>query len=76
MSARSGTILIVDDDANFRMSTAALLEADGHVVETAGNGPEAADRLKERSYDLMLVDLKMPGIDGASVDFGARRRGD
>jgi DNA-binding NtrC family response regulator len=67
MTSRVGQILIVDDDATFRMTTAALLEADGHRVDTAANGPEATERLKEKTYDLMLVDYKMPGIDGIAL---------
>jgi two-component system response regulator HydG len=67
MTPRVGQILIVDDDATFRMTTAALLEADGHRVDTAANGVEAGDRLKHRTYDLLLVDYKMPGIDGIAL---------
>jgi two-component system response regulator HydG len=67
VTSRIGQILIVDDDATFRMTTAALLEADGHRVDTAADGPQAAERLKERTYDLLLVDLKMPGIDGIAL---------
>jgi len=67
MTPRTGQILIIDDDATFRMTTAALLEADGHRVDTAADGPQGAERLKERTYDLLLVDLKMPGIDGIAL---------
>ena len=67
MTSRVGQILIVDDDATFRMTTAKLLEADGHRVDTAANGPEATERLKEKTYDLLLVDYKMPGIDGIAL---------
>src|SRR6478752_2220937 len=67
MTPRVGQILIVDDDPTFRMTTAALLEADGHRVDTAANGAEAGERLKNRTYDLLLVDYKMPGIDGIAL---------
>src|SRR5215510_6174099 len=67
MTSRVGQILIVDDDATFRMTTAKLLEADGHRVDTAANGPEATERLKEKTYDVLLVDYKMPGIDGIAL---------
>jgi DNA-binding NtrC family response regulator len=67
MTSHVGQILIVDDDATFRMTTAALLEADGHRVDTAANGPEAAERIREKTYDLLLVDYKMPGIDGIAL---------
>jgi len=67
MTARVGQLLIVDDDPTFRLSTAALLEADGHRVDTAANGTEASERLKGRTYDLLLVDFRMPGIDGIAL---------
>jgi two-component system response regulator HydG len=60
-------ILIVDDDATFRLTTGALLQADGHEVDTAADGPQAVDRLKDRHFDLLLVDLRMPGIDGLGL---------
>jgi len=61
------TILVVDDDPTFRMTTAALLEADGHTVDTAPDGQQAVEQMKNRSFDLLLVDLRMPGIDGISL---------
>jgi len=60
-------ILVVDDDATFRLTTGALLEADGHAVDTAADGQQAVDQLKEQRYDLMLLDLRMPGIDGIAL---------
>ena len=60
-------ILVVDDDPTFRMTTAALLEADGYGVDTASDGQEAVERLKDRRFDLLLVDLRMPGIDGIAL---------
>jgi len=60
-------ILVVDDDPTFRMTTAALLEADGYAVDTASDGQQAAERLKDLHFDLLLVDLRMPGIDGISL---------
>src|SRR5689334_9259559 len=60
-------ILVVDDDPTFRMTTAALLEADGYSVDTAPDGQQAVERIKDRPFDLLLVDLRMPGIDGISL---------
>jgi two-component system response regulator HydG len=60
-------ILIVDDDATFRLTTGALLEADGHHVDAAADGQQAVERLRERQFDLLLVDLRMPGIDGLGL---------
>jgi len=60
-------ILIVDDDATFRLTTGALLQADGHEVESAADGQQAVERLRERQFDLLLLDLRMPGIDGLGL---------
>jgi DNA-binding NtrC family response regulator len=60
-------ILVVDDDRTFRLSTAALLRADGHVVATAADGQEATDALRRDHVDLVLLDLKMPGVDGLGL---------
>ena len=60
-------ILIVDDDATFRLTTGALLEADGHQVDSAADGQQAVERLRARPFDLLLVDLRMPGIDGLGL---------
>ena len=64
MSAR---ILIVDDDRAFRLSTAALLREDGYEVVGAADGQEGVEALREQPFDLMLLDLRMPGIDGVRV---------
>lgn len=60
-------ILIVDDDRAFRVSTAALLRADGYEVDSVADGAAAADALREMRHDLVLLDLRMPGVDGLGV---------
>ncbi|MEP6495004.1 MAG: sigma-54 dependent transcriptional regulator [bacterium] len=60
-------ILVVDDDRAFRLSTAALLREDGYTADAVGDGPAAVDALRTAEYDLMIVDLRMPGIDGISL---------
>jgi DNA-binding NtrC family response regulator len=57
-------LLVVDDDRTFRLSTAELLRQDGHEVDTAADAAEAVDLLSTRSFDLVLLDLRMPGMDG------------
>src|SRR5690349_12172294 len=49
-------VLVVDDDPTFRMTTAALLEADGYTVDTASDGQQAVERLKDRQFDILLVE--------------------
>ena len=58
---------MVDDDRAFRLSTAALLRADGYQVDEAEDGPAAVALLRARRYDLMLVDFRMPGLDGVRL---------
>ena len=57
-------ILLVEDDAVNREMTTRLLERMGHEVRTAGDGAAALDALRERAYDVVLMDIQMPGMDG------------
>jgi len=60
-------ILVVDDEEIVRSSLAGWLEEDGYHVETAENGPKAIERLPDREWNLAMVDLKMPGMDGIEL---------
>lgn len=66
-ATRPFRLLVVDDDRAFRLSTTALLKADGYEVEGAENGREAAEVLRKSTYDLVLLDVRMPGIDGLQL---------
>jgi DNA-binding NtrC family response regulator len=68
-------LLLVDDDRAFRLSTAELLRQDGYDVAAVANGQEAVDALKAGRFDLMLLDLRMPGIDGTSLVTALREWG-
>ena len=61
------SILIVDDEKNIRLTLSQALEASGWETDTASNGEEALLKLKEREFRLILLDLKMPGMDGMEV---------
>lgn len=65
-------LLVVDDEVNIRLTLNALLTRAGYSVTEAATGEEAVELLKQRPFDLMLVDLKMPGIDGMQVVAAAR----
>lgn len=66
-------ILVVDDEAAIRdLLTKALTLAE-YEVETAPDGRAALDRLRVQDYDLVIADLKMPGIDGLTLVREARR---
>ncbi|MBK8990015.1 MAG: response regulator [Chloroflexi bacterium] len=60
-------ILIVDDEKNIRLTVSYTLQPLGYQVETAVNGEEALHKLKEASYSLVLLDLRMPGMDGMQL---------
>ena len=59
-----GRILVVDDEANARQALAELLKDEGFAVETAADAFKAMHKLQEFSPDVVLTDLKMPGMDG------------
>jgi two-component system cell cycle response regulator len=60
-------ILVVDDDKAVGMVLKRVLDGAGHDVEMANGGPEAISRLENEFFDLVITDLKMPGIDGLGV---------
>jgi DNA-binding NtrC family response regulator len=62
-----GSILIVDDEANARNALAELLREEGYAVETAADGFKALGKLEESLPDLVLTDLKMPGMGGVEL---------
>lgn len=72
---RPARLLIVDDDRTFRLSTAALLRQDGHEVSEAVDGQDAVEILNASSFDLILLDLRMPGLDGLGIAEVLRKRG-
>lgn len=61
------TILIVDDDAAMRGSIAETLSDAGHAVLTAADGEKALEILRRQRVDAVLLDLRMPGMDGLEV---------
>ncbi|MHB8809381.1 MAG: two-component system response regulator [Desulfobulbaceae bacterium] len=61
------TILIVDDDEILRMLLRQFLEGEAYRVTEATNGAEALAKIASDSYDLVIMDIAMPGIDGLSV---------
>ncbi len=57
-------VLVVDDEIDVVELCQRLLEREGYEVETAGNGWEAIEKARRRPFDLLLTDVKMPGITG------------
>ncbi len=62
-----GNLLIVDDNRVNRILLARGLEQDGHTVETAENGKQALEKLRAGSFDLVLLDIEMPEMNGYQV---------
>ena len=62
-----GYLLIVDDNKVNRILLARGLEGDGHKVETAENGKQALEKLRNDSFDLVLLDIEMPEMNGYQV---------
>jgi two-component system NtrC family response regulator len=62
-----GRILVVDDDESLRRVTQVQLEQEGYEVATAPNATEALAALEKAPYDLVITDLKMPGLTGVDL---------
>ncbi len=68
-----GKVLVVDDQKNMRATTAIVLREAGHVVEEAEDGGAALQRIERETYDVVLTDLRMSGVDGMAVLREAQR---
>jgi len=62
-----GRILVVDDEAVIREGIRRILGGEGYQVDTSGSGRLALEKVQEESYDVVITDLKMPGMDGMEV---------
>jgi CheY-like chemotaxis protein len=65
--AEKNSILVVDDEDALRTVLSSELESEGYVVATAGDGDEAISILQGKLFDLVLLDIKMPRVDGFEV---------
>src|SRR5947208_11003099 len=63
----AGSVLIIDDEAEIRESLQTLLELEGFEVETAESGEDGLTQVAERPFDLVLLDLALPGRDGMEI---------
>ena len=60
-------ILVVDDEESVRVSLKMLLESDGHQVDTVMTAEEAVARFHQRTFDLVMTDYALPGMNGDSL---------
>src|ERR1043166_10081211 len=70
---KKARLLVVDDEESLRITTAAIFEKEGYVVDTASSGDEAIDLLGKEDYDLVLTALPMEGGAGLSALTQTRR---
>ncbi|HST51276.1 MAG TPA: response regulator [Pyrinomonadaceae bacterium] len=66
-AARKPRVLVVDDEENVRLTTAAILEQEGYEVATAPDGRDALEMAARRRFDLVLTDLRMEDMDGIAL---------
>jgi DNA-binding response OmpR family regulator len=71
-AAVGARILIVDDEWATRHTLASLLKHTGYRIEEAASGREALERIRRQHFDLVILDLKMPEMDGTEVLRAAR----
>ncbi len=67
MPDKKSRLLVVDDEKNIRLTITQTLESTGLEIETAVNGEEALQKIDPNDYRIVLLDLKMPGLDGMEV---------
>jgi len=64
MDNESVHVLVVDDETSIRLNVEAYLEDEGFTVRSAESGEEAVDILKKEKFDIGIIDMRLPGIDG------------
>ncbi len=60
-------ILVVDDDESIRKTMKAILEDEGYIVDLAATGSEAIQKTKEKAYNIALLDIRLPDIEGVEL---------
>ncbi len=66
-TAKRPKILVVDDDENIRIVFIMNLENMGYEVDSAANGQEALDKVSRRFYNIALIDIKLPDMEGTDL---------
>jgi len=60
-------ILVVDDDEGIRKTLATILQDEGYSVDTAKNGKEAIQKSRDKFYNLALIDIRLPDMEGTNL---------
>ncbi|EGT4809381.1 two-component response regulator [Clostridioides difficile] len=63
----NSSILVIEDDSNIQKLISEFLSAEGYQVDTANDGLEGIQKFKQGSYDLVILDIMMPNLDGYGV---------
>ncbi|MBT4512634.1 MAG: response regulator [Chloroflexi bacterium] len=64
---RKGSVIVVDDDSSVRELVTRALQREGYEITTAANGSEASHATARKKFDLMFLDINMPGLNGLDV---------
>lgn len=67
MTKDKASILIVEDDANIRETLKTILQQQGYNIDTAKNGQEAIQKSKTKFFNMALLDIKLPDIEGTKL---------
>lgn len=67
MAKNKPSVLIVEDDANIRVPLSTILQQKGYKTDTAKNGKEAIQKSKAKFYNLALLDIKLPDMEGTKL---------
>jgi DNA-binding NtrC family response regulator len=73
MSKRKGSVLIIDDEEEIRESIELLLNSEGISTATAATGEEGLKKIEDNFYDVVLLDLMLPGKSGMEVQKDIKR---
>jgi len=65
--SETGKILVIDDDESIRRTVSLTLEHAGYSVDSAGNGEEAIEKVKVNFYNLALIDVRLPDMEGTEL---------
>jgi DNA-binding response OmpR family regulator len=61
------TVLIIDDDKSVLRTFSKILQKAGYVIDTAETGKDAMEKVSKRSFDVVLVDFRLPDMDGTDL---------
>jgi len=67
LAKNKASILIVEDDANIRETLSTILQQDGYSTDTAENGHEAIQKSQTKFFNLALLDIKLPDMEGTKL---------